>query len=84
MARCWAPVSGKGSRSWKRRTSSPPTSWRTPSGVALEGPLAQHQRQLDAQQLVEDQPPPGLLLRPIDSGQVDAVQRRGAVDEAEP
>ena len=30
MARLWAPVSGKGKAAWKRRTSSPSTTWRMP------------------------------------------------------
>ena len=53
-------------------------------GVALEGPLAQHQHQLDAQQLVEGQPAPGLLLLADRLREVDAVQRGGPVDETEP
>ena len=41
MTRRWAPVSGNGRRGVEaRRTSSPPTTWRMPDGVALQRPLA--------------------------------------------
>ena len=62
ITRRWAPVSGKGSAAWKRRTSSPPTAWRMPTALALDRPLAQHEHELHAQQLVERQPPAGRVL----------------------
>ena len=59
ITRRWAPVSGYGSASWKRRTSSPSTTWRQTARCPLELALAQHEHELHPQQLVERQPPPG-------------------------
>ena len=47
----------------------------------LDHALAQDERQLDAEQLVEHQPAAGLFGLGHRLGHVDAVERRGAVDE---
>ena len=53
-------------------------------GVPLHRPLAHHEHELHAQQLVEGQPPPGVLLVGDRLGQVDVVQRRPPLDQAQP
>ena len=52
--------------------------------LALDGALAGHQHQLEPQQLVEDQPPPGHLDRAHRLGRVDLVERPRAVGQVEP
>ena len=47
-----------------------------PDGVALHRPLAHDEHELHAQQLVERQPPPGLLLVGDRVRQVDVLERR--------
>ena len=78
-ARRWAMVSSKGSAARKRATSVPLTApvisrgdtvVAQGPGVVLEGPAAQHQCQLEAEQLVEDQPA---------AGRRDHVHRLGPV-----
>ncbi len=53
-----------------------------PADSLLEGALAQHERELDPQQLVEHQPAPSRLLLAIDSGAWIAKKRRAPVDQA--
>ena len=57
---------------------------RDPRGTAFECSLSQHERELQAEQLVEDEPAPGLVLLMHRLGMVDAAECRGAVDEVEP
>ena len=56
MASRWPSVSSKGRPSTNRPTSTPRRVVADAAGGALVGLLAQHQRQLDPQQLVEHQP----------------------------
>ena len=53
-------------------------------GVPLHRPLAHHEHQLHPQQLVEGQSAPGVLLVGDRLGQVDVVQRRPPLDQAQP
>ena len=81
MTRCCAPVSSYGRAAWKRRTSSPPTSWTKPTEFASMRPLAADEDELHAQQLVERQPPAGLVLGVDRLREVDRSQRLAALDE---
>ena len=82
------PPLGAGERERQRRVEAPhelaADLVRDARAVALERALAQHQHQLDPQQLVERQPAPGLLLVAHRLGQVDLRERHAAVDEREP
>ena len=51
--------------------------------LALDRPLAQHQGELEAQQLVEHQPAPGLVALAQRLGGVDVAERPGAAGEVE-
>ena len=65
-------------------TSSPSIVVADAPRLALERPLAHHEDDLDAEQLVERQPATCGLLLAHRLGEVDRAQRVAAVDQAEP
>ena len=87
-ARRWAPVRGNGSWPTKAATSAGrPGAGRhdvaDAPGVALEHLAAHDHLELQAQELVERQPPPGPLLLGERLRRVDGAEGRGPVHELE-
>ena len=80
----WSPVSAKGRSPRNRGTSEPEVTCSMPMARRLDHPLAQHQGQLDPQQLVEHEAAAGLLGLAHRLGDVDAMERGRAVDEVVP
>ena len=89
MARRWAAVGLKGRPSTNRSSrvgdpSSRATTCRMPRASSLQAALAQHQGQLQAEQLVEGQAAAGRLALGHRGRPVDVVEGRGPVDQPEP
>ncbi len=88
MARRWAPVSSNPRPATKRSTrvgrpSSRASTVADPPGVLLQAVPSQHQVQLEAEELVEGQPPTGRLALLQGGRPVDPVEGRRPVEEVE-